>query len=325
MDVKAFFNQQKLVLTLGPIGLALLLWVFVVSENVYSVVTKMPIEGRNLPARKALKEEVPAYAQVKLKGAGRDLFKTLLLKRFVSEFKLVLDLERISEEYVFVLNDYFERYPQKVVISPTLEVEFVEVVYPDSVFISLDEYREKTVPVILNMEVSPASGFTMVGNPRIEPATVKIAGSREMVDFIQVVPTTADTLSDLTARITKLMMLELMSEKLLEYNPVQVTVNFDIQPISERILSDVPVTVMNLRPDVRVFPSPQTISLTVVGGADYIATLNPEDVKVSIDFTKRWSPDQTWYAPDISVPENVMEWMNLSPRNIELVVTRKTQ
>lgn len=325
MDVKAFFNQQKFVLALGPIGLALLLWLFVVSENVYTVVLNMPIEGRNLPARKALKEEVPAYAQVKLKGAGRDLFKTILLKRFVSDFKLVLDLERISEEYVFVLNDYFERYPQKVVIAPSLEVEYIEVIYPDSVFISLDEYREKIVPVALDLEIFPASGYTIVGTPRIEPETIRIAGSRKMVDFIQAVPTRADTLNDVTTQITKTLTLELISEKLLEYDPLQVNVKVDIQPIAERILSDVPVMVVNQRPDVRVFPSPQTVSLTVIGGADYIAQLNPEDVRVSIDFTKRWNPEKIWYAPEIAVPQDVMEWMNLSPRNIELVVTRKSQ
>ena len=83
----------------------------------------MPIEARNLPARHALTEEVPKYAKVNLRGAGRALFKTIILKKFISDFKLVLDLERISEEYDFILNDYFERYPQKVVIPSNFEVD----------------------------------------------------------------------------------------------------------------------------------------------------------------------------------------------------------
>ena len=56
----------------------------------------MPIEVRNLPARHALTEEVPKSAKVRLRGAGRALFKTIILKNFTSDFKLVLDLERLS-------------------------------------------------------------------------------------------------------------------------------------------------------------------------------------------------------------------------------------
>ena len=61
------------------------------------MIVDMPVEARNLPARLALKEEVPEYAKVRLRGTGRSLFKTILLSRFISGIKLVLDLERISE------------------------------------------------------------------------------------------------------------------------------------------------------------------------------------------------------------------------------------
>ncbi len=325
LDIKAFFNKQKIILALGPIGLACLLWVFVVSGNTYSLDVNIPIEGRNLPARKALKEEVPEHARIKLKGTGRALFKTLLLKSFMSEFKLVLDLERISEEYDFYLNDYFERYPQKVVIAPLLEVEYIEVIYPDSIHISLDAYREKVVSVKQRLLVHPAAGYTMVGDPVIKPKQVQIAGSREIVESIEFISTVRDTIANAVSSITKTLQFEVLPNKLVEYTPNQVSVRADIQPITERIISDVQVAILNIRPDVRVFPSPQSVSLTVIGGADYIANIQPKDIQVSIDFNKRWNPGQTWYEPEVRVPDHVIEWMDLSPRNIELVVTRKSQ
>ena len=49
----------------------------------------------------AHKEEVPSYASIKIRGTGRDLFKSILLKNYAG-FKLVLDLEGISEEYEFL-------------------------------------------------------------------------------------------------------------------------------------------------------------------------------------------------------------------------------
>ena len=106
---------SKIGLSLGAFGLSMLLWVFVVSENEYTMVMDLPIEARNLSVQKAHKEEVPSYASVKIRGAGRDLFKAFILRPFFN-FKLVLDVEGISKDYEFILNEYFEKFPQKVVL-----------------------------------------------------------------------------------------------------------------------------------------------------------------------------------------------------------------
>ena len=183
-SLKSFLSWQKLGIRIGAIALAGLLWLFVVSENKYTMVTDMPIEARNLPARHALGEEVPDFAKVRLKGTGRNLFKTIILKQFIPDFKLVLDLERISEEYDFILNDYFERYPQKVAIPSNFDVEYVEVIYPSSIHISLDEYKEKMVAVDPRLLIHPAPGYILVGKSNVSPQTVKIAGSRNIVEEI---------------------------------------------------------------------------------------------------------------------------------------------
>ena len=86
-----FRFRQKFAMYLASFGLSLLLWVFVVSENEYTMILDLPIEARNLSEQKAYKKEVPSFASVKLKGTGRDLFKSFLLKNFAG-FKLVLDL-----------------------------------------------------------------------------------------------------------------------------------------------------------------------------------------------------------------------------------------
>lgn len=66
---------HKIGLTSGAFGLSMLLWVFVVSENEYTMIIDLPIEARNLSVQKAHKEEVPSYASVKIRGEGRDLLK----------------------------------------------------------------------------------------------------------------------------------------------------------------------------------------------------------------------------------------------------------
>ena len=321
-NLKSFFSWQNIGIRLGAIGLAGLLWLFVVSENEYAMVVDMPIEARNLPARHALGEEVPDFAKVRIKGTGRSLFKTIILKQFIPDFKLVLDLERISEEYDFILNDYFERYPQKVAIPSNFDVEYVEVIYPSSIHISLDEYKEKMVTVAPILLIRPAPGYTLVGKSSISPETIKIAGSRNIVEGIGSVSTIPDTIQNATTRIFLTLELASIRGQLIEYTPKTVIFEQDVQSISERIISEIPVKIKNERANLQAFVSPQTVSLTVVGGTDFIAGLQPEDIEISIDFNN-WNAQQQFYELKVRTPKDVIEWMDLSPTQIELVVTKR--
>ena len=311
---------QKLSLLIGALGLALLLWIFVVSQNEYTLILDLPIEARNLNVQKAHKEEVPPSASVRLRGTGRDLFKTLLLKNF-GGFKLVLDLEGISKEYEFVLNDYFEKFPRKVVLPLNYNLSFVEVVYPNRIKISLDDYSSKSVPIISNLHIKPAPGFLLVGNQIIKPEKIEIAGPKKELALINHIETIYDTINGLTSFYSGEIETQSLG-RLIKYSTNSVEISLDIQNISERIIVDVPVIVINIPDKIRVFPSPQTVSLTVIGGVNQISNLNPTDIKVIVDFND-WSHLKQFYEPKVSIPKNLLDWRDISPKNVEIGVARE--
>ena len=311
---------QKLSLLFGALGLALLLWIFVVSQNEYTLILDLPIEARNLNVQKAHKEEVPPSASVRLRGTGRDLFKSFLLKNF-GGFKLVLDLEGISKEYEFVLNDYFEKFPQKVVLPLNYNLSFVEVVYPNRIKISLDDYSSKSVPIISNLHIKPAPGFLLVGNQIIRPEKIEIAGPKKELALINHIETIHDTINGLTSFYSGEIKTQSLG-RLIKYSTNSVEISLDIQNISERIIVDVPVIVVNIPDKIRVFPSPQTVSLTVIGGVNQISNLNPTDIKVIVDFND-WSHLKQFYEPKVSIPKNLLDWRDISPKNVEIGVARE--
>ena len=311
---------QKLSLLFGALGLALLLWIFVVSQDEYTLILDLPIEARNLNVHKAHVEEVPPNASVRLRGTGRDLFKSFLLKNF-GGFKLVLDLEGISREYEFVLNEYFEKFPQKVVLPLNYNLSFVEVVYPNRIKISLDDYSSKSVPIISNLHIKPAPGFIMVGNQIIKPEKIDIAGPKKELALINHIETINDTISGLTSFYSVEIKTKSLG-RLIKYSTNSVEISVDIQNISERIIVDVPVIVVNIPEKIRVFPSPQTVSLTVIGGINQISNLNPNDIKVIVDFND-WSHLKQFYEPKVSIPKNLLDWRDISPKNVEIGVARE--
>ena len=321
-NIYSLFTWQNISTKLSALGLAFLLWLFVMSENEYTITSDIPIEVRNLPAQLVLKEKVPKFAKVRIKGQGRSLFKTLLLKRFMPGFKLVLDLERISEEYDFNLNEYFNRYPQKIVIPSNFEVNFVEVVYPIKIHISLDEYKEKMVNIKSGVNIKPSPGFTLVGDPEIRPNRVRIAGSKNIVRDINYVLVGPDSLINIDSDIKLTIDLVPPQNQLIEYSPKKIVYIQRVQAISERIISEIPVIILNPNNQMRTFASPQTVSLTVIGGLDYIAKIKSNEIKVSVNFND-WNSNKQFYDLDVDAPKDIIDWMDLSPKNIELMVTQK--
>jgi hypothetical protein len=284
------------------------------------MVLEFPIEARNLNVQKAHKEEVPSYANVKIKGLGRDLFKTYVLFPF-TDSKLVLDLEGISKDYEFILNDYFEQNPQKVVIPLNYNIEYVEVVYPYKIKISLDKFISKKVPVLSNLTITPKSGFTIASDKIMEPEYITIAGPEEELALINHVETIYDTLLSLDGVFYKEFPLISLG-KLIKYSSDFVAIELDIQQISERIIANIPVKIVDVPPRIRVFCSPQTVSLTVVGGIKRIASLKPNEIKININF-KDWNINDQFYEPKVVIPSDLLEWRDLSPRNLELAVARE--
>ena len=319
-NLNSYFHN--IIFPIGAFSLATLLWLFVISGDHYTMVLDLPIEARNLNAQKAYLKEVPEYASVMLKGKGRDLFKSYLLQKYAG-FKLVLDLEGISQEYEFILNDYFEENPRKVVLPSSYNLTFVEVIYPNRIKISLDEIMEKTVPIHSNLEVSLTDGYTQVGEVKFFPDSVVIVGPKAELNSINKIYTIKDTLLDLSYTVKSNISLTFPS-RLINCQVSEIEYFLDIQQISERIIVDIPIKVTNKIKGIRVFPSPQTVSLTVVGGVTQISKIKPSDVSVIVDF-KLWNINQSFYEPRVSFPIDILNWKDLSPRKIELGVAREAK
>ena len=320
-DITEFLNSRKIGLRLGAVGLAILLWIFIVSSEMYTLAMTVPIEVRNLSEQKALKEEVPERAIVKFEGTGRSLFKTLLLKRFYKDFKLVLDLDRISDEYEFILNEYFRIYPKKIVIPNEFDIQYIEVESPREIKISLDDYSVKSIPVVINIAIDPAPGFVVVGDIKVEPSEIEIAGPNNVVENVTSIKFQVDTLNNTATDINEYFYLDLPYRQI-QLSHSKVMLSADIQALSEKIISEVPVTVINVPDGYRVFVSPHTISLTIIGGIDYIELVLPNDIKLTIDFNRQWKLGRQFYEPQVTVPSGVIDWQDLSPPNVELIVTQ---
>ena len=90
-------------------SLHLFFWFFIKSEDTYSVTTNIPLVARNLQEQKTYKEEVPESIVVTLKGSGRAFIWLRFFDSFYEDYKAVLDLSSIADEYDFELDQYYKK------------------------------------------------------------------------------------------------------------------------------------------------------------------------------------------------------------------------
>jgi len=301
--------------------IAFVFWFFIKSEDTYTVNLDIPLVARNLQEQKTYKEEVPESIFVTLKGTGRSFIWLRVFNNFYGDdFKAVIDLSSITDEYNFELDSYYKENPEKIVLPSSLDLQFVEVLNPRNVQIKLQRYMVKKVPIESQILVSTEPGYIAVGG-QFSPDSISIGGPEEAVNEIDYVFTEKDTLLGLIASVNGNWSI-LNPNKLISFDPKKVDAFIDVQPISETIITGIPVELINKPNDVNVFVNPATVSLTIVGGLKQITNIFPEDIDVIIDFDL-WNSEKQFYSPTIKLPDYLIEWKDLSPNNLEILVIKE--
>lgn len=301
--------------------IAFVFWFFIKSEDSYTVNLDIPLVARNLQEQKTYKEEVPESIFVTLKGTGRSfIWLRVLNNLYRDDFKAVIDLSSITDEYNFELDSYYKENPEKIVLPSSLDLQFVEVLNPRNVQIKLQRYLVKKVPIESQILVSTEPGYIALGG-QFSPDSISIGGPEEAVNEIDFVFTEKDTLLDLIASVNGNWSI-LNPNKLVSFDPKKVDALIDVQPISETIVTGIPVELINKPNDVNVFVNPATVSLTIVGGLKQITNILPEDIDVIINFDL-WNSEKQFYSPTIKLPDYLIEWKDLSPNNLEILVIKE--
>ena len=301
--------------------IAFVFWFFIKSEDTYTVNLDIPLVARNLQEQKTYKEEVPESIFATLKGTGRSFIWLRVFNNFYGDdFKAVIDLSSITDEYNFELDSYYKENPEKIVLPSSLDLQFVEVLNPRNVQIKLQRYMVKKVPIESQILVSTEPGYIAL-DEHFSPDSISIGGPEEAVNQIDFVYTEKDTLINLVASVNGDWSI-LNPNKLVSFDPKKVNALIDVQPISETIITGIPVELINKPNDVNVFVNPATVSLTIVGGLNQITNILPEDIDVIIDFDL-WNSEKQFYSPTIKLPDYLIEWKDLSPNNLEILVIKE--
>lgn len=267
-------------------------------------------------------------AVLRFQGTGRSLAKLFIWRPF-ADSKLVIDLERVQQRHVFYLDEYLKENPQRIYM-PILGIKenltFVEVVQPDSILIVLGDYLEKLVPVKPQITINLAPGYTQVGEMIVEPTEILVKGVVDAVEAVEVVRSMRRTYNETTEALDFTVgLLHPDPGSVLDVSPININVKVDVQMIGERRLEEVPVRLTNVPDNLNAFVSPSTVSITVIGGIDFISQIDSRILDISIDYGEQWSPTNLFVEPQVTLSADLIEYRDLVPRQLEIITTRQAR
>ena len=310
MTLPLFHNYK---IKLVAFIVAIFIWFVVVTENEYESVIEVPILTVNLAPDKVILNNLPASAKVKIKGSGKDLIALGVGRGG----RIELDLSDADDSKTFVLT------PQTVLLSRVNEgIQSMEVLAPDSVVVTLDSFYGKKIPIMPNVRVKVAPGFTTVGNLLLKPDSVLVSGPLSLVTTVSEIATIERDFTDLTFDLDENLPLKKPPFDKLDMSVQQTHIFQDVQQLTELSVTGIPVQVRNAPSNLSIYVVPSTMSLVLEGGGDLLAALDRHDIAAYIDYDRVKNAPGLAHTAVIEPPPGITP-RDAQPKTFKLVFEKK--
>ncbi len=267
-------KEKKLPIFFFSLLFAFLVWVSVNLGNNFQTLVEVPVRIENLHPSQALAVPLPETVRLKIQGRGWQLLNAVLNPNL----RYTIDFSKLSrKDTIFTYKNLNER------ISLSNDIHIFET-SPETVMVLLDVKTTKKVPLIPTVMISFRNGFGIVGGMKTHPDSITITGARAMLNKIHQWKTRPITLNDMNApaKIT----VEILDSLSLEVTRSQssATIEFDVQPIAEKTINDIPIEINQIPENRNVVLLPPTVSIIIRSGVNAIAPLTEKDFYAFIDY-----------------------------------------
>jgi len=291
---------------------ALLLWLWINMSGEYQTSVMIPLVPTNIKPGKTLLKPLPQSVTVEFKGGGWQLAGLY----FLTDLHYELDLASVEKRVNFVTNQHLSERLR----SPG-GVQAVNV-QPDTISVFLDDYTEKNVPVIPQLDIAFRENYGQVGKTVVEPESITIGGAKGILRDIKFWETKPQRFSEIKSDINANAELSdsLSSILILSHRWVRLHVN--VQRIAEQEFKNIEIKVHGVPENREVILIPPQIDLLVRGGVEQLASLDRSNFTASIDYKSILLDTSGKIQPEISAPEGI-KIIRRVPEQFQYIIRKK--
>ena len=288
---------------------AILLWVSINMSYEYQTTVIAPLTIQSLPRGLAIKTPIPRTITLKFRGNGWRL-ATLLMG---PDLKCVIDLNSLVRgQGTIDIGDVVERLNLPLGVRP-IDMN------PDSLFVALEPYAEKRVPVVLDPHISFRDGYGQVGSIVIKPESLTIGGAESVLNTVTAWNTGRGMFENLKTSVDIDIAVEDTTTNIFSVSPHKIHVAINIQPLAEKVFSGLSVEVQGEQPNREVILIPPRIEIVARGAIDQLSALGVHDFRATVDYNVILS-DTTGFAEVEIMPPAGVQIVARRPDRLQYIV-----
>lgn len=271
--LKLFRNTWTKVVSLT---LGLLLWVHVATEKEYSYELDLPITDIILKDNLTLAKKPADSLTVIVSATGKRLLRQKWRHRGV----------RINASHLAVGSHDFNLSPSNTSLILANNITLEEVVFPNSMTLTVDKLDERKVAVEADVDVSADQGYTIKKIDTPLPDSVLLTGPQSILANTESVKTETVRANGLRTDHRAEVPLVPPEGYMLSLVPDSVVVVVEVVPVKTRIFGNVPIVVFNRPTDRTVKLSPEFVQIELTGPPTEIDQLPENALVASVSFNQ---------------------------------------
>jgi YbbR domain-containing protein len=304
-------KENKIPIVILSILFAALVWSSVNLGNTFQTTIDIPIQTNNLKPTLGIATPIPETMRLIIQGSGWQLLNTILSPNL----RYNLDFSEISRNDTIFTSHNLE---QRVNIPHDLKVLHTS---PETMIVKLDVKATKKIAVALQYDIQYREGFGIVGSFKTVPESISVTGALALLKKIDSWPSEQIVLTDVNApmKIT-IPIRDTLSNEIERHNST-VSVSFDVQPIAEKTISNIPIEVNQVPEHRNVILIPPTVTVIIRSGVNTIAPITEKDFYAYIDY-KSILLDTSGLIQPIILGPDLVRIVQQDPEKIQYVVRK---
>lgn len=291
---------------------SLLLWVSLNLNLSYEIERKIPVRI-NVNKPFAVANELPLTLDVKVKARGWTLLRLYTSLNLSFNYDVYVTK---SEQITILTKQYLS---DNVASGQNLSITYVN---PESLFVKIGKYEEKYVKVIPRVYVDCRDGYQTVGIPSVEPDSIKVGGSSQILDSLKYVYTEDLIYKNANSSIDDEVKLSDSLSNVLWRSSERVRLKVNVELAAEKEFKNIEINVVNVPSDKDVLLIPQILTVNLKGGVNQLANIDNMKIFANVDYNDLMKDTVGAVMPRFSVPEGIFV-LYYKPDKIQYVIKKK--
>lgn len=293
------------------IGIAFVFWL--VTKLSYAYNSSILIQLNYVkPAERVFTYSPPSHLEVDISGSGWEL-----LGLFFSGKTPNMTINAMNEDAKTISASVLRNQ-----VTDYVENTNIKHINPEFISIQTEEAAVKTVPIILDQQVSLAPLFRYRDSLKISPREVQITGPASVIKGITAWLTVPLIMQDVKKNIEKELPLKRSSNNSISLDTTQVTCTAKIEETTEKTV-EVPIRILNAPEGLLLVILPKNIVVACrVGLSDY-DKIRANDFEATIDFAKINLEATEKIPVQLTKYPKSIQNINFKPQKVDFIIRQQ--